>query len=132
MSVYAMLIGMGGLQVLTLVFCGFLAWGLLRQERTPQEPGRVQEPTSGSATPGGVYGDGEKREFGSEFREARLRETLQTAGRTRQDLSEKYKYVACMADKGLGSEDLAQAFGISSYEAEQLVNLSRLAGSVQR
>jgi hypothetical protein len=130
MGVYAIVIGFGGVQLLTLCLCGVLWWFLIKQERSIHllssrlrnaevaETGKTQQPESFSE---------EESEFSREFREAELKANLQMAGSVRPNTMDKYKYVASMADKGLGVEDLAQSFGISSYEAEQLVNLSRLA-----
>ena len=42
---------------------------------------------------------------------------------------EKYSYVHSLAAKGMSSEDIALVLSISVHEADQLVNLSRLAHS---
>jgi len=126
MNVGALIMAMGSVQILTLILCGILWWYLLRQERginhlrskleSAQLQGSASEPT-----------EKEGQTFQSEYREAEIKAALQTGGSPQHSPTEKYKYVAWMADKGLGVEDLAHSFGISSYEAEQLVNLSRLA-----
>lgn len=130
MNIDMLVMSLGGVQVLTLILCGILWWYLLRQERiinsmrseleTGRQKNTVSEPS-----------EAEEQTFQSEYREAEIKASLQTSGATRHSPTEKYKYVACMADKGLGVEDLARSFGISSYEAEQLINLSRLANGAE-
>lgn len=136
MGVYAIVIGIGGVQIMTLVLCGILWWFLIKQERSLhwlssqlKEQAAAEESTRETVQPEFAEAEQESGEFGREFREAELKASLQMAVSTRQNPMDKYKYVASMADKGLGVEDLAHSFGISSYEAEQLVNLSRLANS---
>lgn len=130
MNIGMLVMGLGGVQILTLIISGILWWYLLRQERiinfmrSELESGRqnntVPEPS-----------ESEEQTFQSEYREAEIKASLQTSGATRHSPTEKYKYVACMADKGLGVDDLASSFGISRYEAEQLINLSRLANGAE-
>ena len=133
MDIGALVISMGCVQILTLILCCVLWWCLFRQERTIHRLSTRQAPEPREASGSSENGEAaeEKKSFRSEYREAEIRASLQTAGSTRHSPTEKYKYVACMADKGLGVEDLARSFGISSYEAEQLVNLSRLAKGAQ-
>ncbi|MCF8031352.1 MAG: hypothetical protein K9J48_01820 [Desulfohalobiaceae bacterium] len=130
MDIGALVISIGCVQILTLVLCGVLWWCLLRQERTIHNL-RTRYATTQSEASSSEGTAEEDKSFHSEYREAEIRASLQTAGSTRHSPTEKYKYVACMADKGLGVDDLARSFGISSYEAEQLVNLSRLANGTQ-
>jgi hypothetical protein len=130
MNVGALIMAMGCVQILTLILCGILWWYLLRQERginylrSELESAQFQESASEPT-------EKEGQTFQSEYREAEIKAALQTGGSPQHSPTEKYKYVACMADKGLAVEDLAHSFGISSYEAEQLVNLSRLANGTR-
>ncbi len=133
MGVYAIVIGIGSVQIMTLMLCGVLWWFLVRQERSLQllstklkERGEAE---ASHESPQPELTQQKPDEFGRQLREAELKASLQMAVSTQQNPMDKYKYVASMADKGLGVEDLAQSFGISSYEAEQLVNLSRMANS---
>jgi len=130
MSVTALVVGIGCVQILTLILCGVLWWQLQKQELIISRlSAQGAEPAAEPQAPQEAENSG--RDFASEYREAEIRASLQTAGAARTSPTEKYKYVACMADKGVGAEDLAQSFGISSYEAEQLMNLSRLANGSQ-
>ena len=130
MSVTALVVSIGIVQILTLILCGVLWWQLQKQELTINRISPSQkEPAAEPQAPQEAEDRG--GDFAREYREAEIRASLQTAGATRTSPTEKYKYVACMADKGLDADDLAHSFGISSYEAEQLVNLSRLANGSQ-
>ncbi|MEF8823124.1 MAG: hypothetical protein V5A14_01980 [Desulfohalobiaceae bacterium] len=117
MNIGMLVMSLGGVQVLTLILCGILWWYFLRQERiinsmrSELESGRQNDTDTEPS-------EAEEQTFQSEYREAEIKASLQTSGATRHSPTEKYKYVACMADKGLGVEDLARSFGISSYEAE--------------
>lgn len=130
MSINALVISIGCIQILTLVLCGVLWWYLLRQERTIYRMATLQDNSKQEASASKEPAE-EEKSFREEYRDAEIRASLQTTRASRGNPTEKYKYVASMADKGLGVEDLAHSFGISSYEAEQLVNLSRLANGTQ-
>lgn len=130
MNMSMLVMSLGGVQILTLILCGILWWYLVRQERiinsmrAEMDGGRQDDTVTEPS-------EAEEQTFQREYREAEIKASLQTSGATRHSPTEKYKYVACMADKGLEVEDLARSFGISSYEAEQLVNLSRLANGAE-
>ncbi|MCK5913442.1 MAG: hypothetical protein KAG12_06155 [Desulfuromusa sp.] len=48
-----------------------------------------------------------------------------------QGSSEKYRYVASLADQGVGAEGIAVALQMAQVEVEQLLQLSRLKQQVQ-
>jgi len=130
MNTDILVMSLGFVQILTLILCGVLSFYLLRQEQLIRRLRADRTETSEESHASGEAAE-EKKSFQKECREAEMRASLHTAGSTRHSPTEKYKYVACMADKGLDTDDLARSFGISSYEAEQLVNLSRLASRTQ-
>lgn len=53
--------------------------------------------------------------------------SLQKATQTKHNNKDKYQYIQTLSGSGMASEDIAKVLSISSNEAEQLVNLSKLA-----
>ncbi len=53
--------------------------------------------------------------------------SLQKATHTKQNNQDKYKYIQTLSGSGMAAEEIAKVLSISSNEAEQLVNLSKLA-----
>lgn len=126
---YVFIILIGLIQILTLSICGYLWYYLYRQEKYLNEfsqkiESKVQDIKNKEKT------ENTNRDFQNEFYKANIKANRQIAGGY-EKVPEKYKYVVSVAEQGMEIEDLAKTFGISSYEVEQLVNLSRLAKNSQ-
>lgn len=73
-------------------------------------------------------------EFQKNLNEAELTTRLQQPrlavrhGYSRKAAPERYLYVRSLAQNGMSAEEISSVLSISTQEAEQLVNLSRLAG----
>ena len=72
-------------------------------------------------------------EFNKSLNQAEITTKLQKSRLTMQDYNrnmpppERYRYVHSLATNGMSSEEIASVLSISIHEANQLVNLSRLA-----
>jgi len=128
---YVFIILIGIIQILTLAICGYLWCYLYRQEKylnkfTQKIESKIQDIKIKQEE----EDNNNNKDFKKEFYEANIKASRQMAGGY-EKIPEKYKYVVSVAEQGMGIEDLAKTFGISSYEVEQLVNLSRLAKNSQ-
>lgn len=71
--------------------------------------------------------------FNNMLNKATLASGFQTTGlqvqvKTHREPPEKYKILQKLATQGMGTEEIAAILGISTVEADQLVNLHRMAG----
>jgi ATP/maltotriose-dependent transcriptional regulator MalT len=77
--------------------------------------------------------DKQYKEFQDSLDQAEITTRLQKSRLSTQQYNrsmsapERYRYVHSLAASGMSSEEISQVLSISIHEAEQLVNLSRLA-----
>lgn len=55
--------------------------------------------------------------------------SLQKANQHKQGNKDKYQFIQTLSGSGMAAEEIAKVLSISSNEAEQLVNLSKLANT---
>ena len=67
----------------------------------------------------------QEAEITTNLQEPRL--SLQKATHTKHNNKDKYQFIQSLSGSGMAAEEIAKVLSISSNEAEQLVNLSKLA-----
>jgi hypothetical protein len=124
--------------ILALLLCSAATWRSIVYRRRAKQQSRLLAETSEALAEVNKKliflqeRDKKFTEFQDSLNLAEITTRLQKSRLSAQDCNrmsppERYRYVHSLAESGMSSQEIATVLSISIHEAEQLVNLSRLA-----
>jgi hypothetical protein len=127
------------LTLLALLLCSVATWRSIVYKKRMDQQSRLLAETNQTLTDVSKKlsslqeKDKKLSEFQNNLNQAEITTRLQksrlSVQHTNSSMSppERYRYVHSLAESGMSSQEIASVLSISVHEAEQLVNLSRLA-----